>query len=560
MTLVTEDRVDEPNVAPTSRPNLSSPGRRIGLSSRLTIVAAVLFLEKFALNFFVDFDSVNTARGFGALVRAVQHFGFRFVVTLAISTALFTYARNPGQLGKDDSAARATPLSTKWLLAHIAFFPPLALATFLLYGEHGIDVPFPWRVGVWLLLALAAVWTLLEGMGMPELWRGGVGKIRVTSIYALVTAAVSASAMQWGQSLWTGMAQVTFAAVHSVLVPIIPQLHADASTRVIDTGRFAIEIVAGCSGLEGMGLMLAFCIAWLALFRHEYIFPRALLLIPAGLVLSFALNVFRIAALLLIGHGGLPAMAVEGFHSQAGWIAFNCAAGLIAFVSLKSPWLNRPTSATAAVATENPTAAYLLPFLAILAAGMVARVLSTGFEILYFLRPLAAALLLYRYWPRLAQLRWSISWRGPVAGLTAFLIWAITAHALTQQEPMPAALANSEPLARDLWIAIRVVGSVIAVPLAEELAYRGFLLRRMVAADFETVRFKAVGVWSLLASSIIFGISHGSMWIAGIAAGLVYGWVLIRTESMGEAVAGHATTNALVAVAVLSGNQWQLWL
>jgi exosortase/archaeosortase family protein len=66
-----------------------------------------------------------------------------------------------------------------------------------------------------------------------------------------------------------------------------------------------------------MGLMLAFGTVLLLLFRHEYIFPRALLLIPAGLLLSFALNIARIAGLVLIGNAGYPEAAVYGFQ---GWL------------------------------------------------------------------------------------------------------------------------------------------------------------------------------------------------------------------------------------------------
>ncbi len=53
--------------------------------------------------------------------------------------------------------------------------------------------------------------------------------------------------------------------------------------------------------------------------------------------------------------------------------------------------------------------------------------------------------------------------------------------------------------------------------------------------------------------------THGSMWFAGALAGLAYGAVAIRANRLGEAVAAHATTNALVAGQVLLFGQWQLW-
>ena len=553
------DHVAEPGVLVTGHGTPLGLTRRMGIGARFAVAAGLLFLEKFILNFFVDFDSAQAARGLGAAVRVYQHWGFRFLVTLAISLTLFTYVRGREQLAAVESASRSVTLRLQWFLLHTVLLPPLTVASFLLYGSHGLQVPFALVLGLWLLLALAAVLALFAALAPWALWREGARCLGILWLYALAAAACSASAMQWSQSLWASMARVTFEAVHYLLAPLIPTLQANPSTLVIDTGRFAVEVSTICSGLEGIGLMLAFCGAWLVLFREEYIFPRALVLLPAGLLLILALNVLRIAALVLIGHAGWREMAIYGFHSQAGWIVFNAAAGLIAFASTRSSWLSRAVAHDARPATENPTAAYLLPFLAILAAGMIARAVSTGFETLYLLRPAAAALAIYLCWPRVASLDWRASWRGPAVGVAVFIIWAIATHFFTQQKAMPPALAAMPPILRELWIAIRIAASAIIVPIAEELAYRGFLLRRLVAADFEKVPFQSAGGWALLVSSTAFGLGHGSMWLPGIIAGVLYGAVLMRTGRMGEAVAAHATTNASIAAWVLFGNEWQLW-
>jgi CAAX prenyl protease-like protein len=112
---------------------------------------------------------------------------------------------------------------------------------------------------------------------------------------------------------------------------------------------------------------------------------------------------------------------------------------------------------------------------------------------------------------------------------------------------------------RVLWVAIRVAAAVLTVPIAEELAFRGYLMRRIMAADFEAVRFRGVGVTALIVSAVAFGIGHGALWFPGVIAGLAYGFVLINTDRFGEAVAAHATTNALLAAYVLLWGQWQLW-
>ena len=124
---------------------------------------------------------------------------------------------------------------------------------------------------------------------------------------------------------------------------------------------------------------------------------------------------------------------------------------------------------------------------------------------------------------------------------------------------MPPALAALPPLSRASWVAAHLVVSLGAVPIAEELAFRGYLLRRIAAADFESLPPRSIGTWPLLLSSLVFGLCHGALWLPGMIAGVTYGLVFIRSQRMGEAIAAHATANALIAVCVLVDSQWQLW-
>jgi len=532
---------------------------RLNLAVRGAAVAAVLFAEKLLLNFLVSSSAPRAARGFGAVVWVTQHWGFRFLVTFAAALALFCYVRGDERLHEINAAARSAPVRVPLLLAHAVLLVPLAGVTFLLYNRAS-PLPFALIVALWLALAAAASVALLTALAPWELWRRAARAAGALWVYAGAAALVASSAMEWSQELWDPTASITFELVRHVLTPLLPNLHGDPATHVLGTDHFRIEVAEGCSGLEGMGLMLAFCSAWLIYFRKEYLFPRALILIPAGLVLIFALNVLRIATLMMIGNAGFPAIALYGFHSQAGWIAFNVAAGGVAYSSRHSRWLNRAARGEPrSVATDNPTAAYLVPFLSILAAGMLARAVSNGFETLYVLRFIAALIALRVYWSRLRELDWRFTWRGPAIGLSVFVIWIAGARFFLHSSPMPQSLLAMSPAARALWIGIRVVASVTTVPIAEELAYRGYLMRRIAAEDFEALRFTAVGVVPLLVSAAIFGVTHGALWLPGIITGVLYAALLVRTGRFGEAVAAHAATNGLVAAYVLLANQWQLW-
>jgi CAAX prenyl protease-like protein len=64
---------------------------------------------------------------------------------------------------------------------------------------------------------------------------------------------------------------------------------------------------------------------------------------------------------------------------------------------------------------------------------------------------------------------------------------------------------------------------------------------------------------ALVVSSTAFGLMHGSRWLAGTAAGAIYAFAFLRRNRLGDAIAAHATTNALLAAWVLLGDNWKFW-
>ena len=537
------------------------PPPKLGLPARIAVVAAVLFADKILLNRFVDFDRAQAAQGLGAIVRNVQHWGFRFLVALAAAVVVFAYVSGREALKSADAAVGAARMRISWMFAHAACVALLIPLSSLLYPDATASLPLPAVVALWMVFGGAAALSAILAMAPWSLWLKVARGFGIIWCYAAIAALFGASAIQASQRLWNPTAGLTFDLVRRVLLPVIPTLSADSATRVLSTNRFAVEVSDICSGLEGVGLMLGFTCVWLLYFRREYIFPRALLLIPVGLVAIFALNVLRIAGLVLIGHAGVPAVAVYGFHSQAGWIAFNAVACGLVFFSRRSAWLSREASQSSASAvTHNPTAVYLVPLLAILAAGSLSHAMSGQFEAFYPLRLIAGLFALLFYRRRLMALDWRWSWRGPAMGLAVFALWLVGAHFfLTQPGTLLQPLEAMSPAMRGVWIPSRVAASVIVVPIAEELAYRGYLMRRMTGEDFESVPFQSVRWPALTVTAIVFGLAHGTMWLPGMAAGLAYGLIVVRRGRIGEAVAAHATTNALIAVSVLGWNQWQLW-
>jgi len=140
-----------------------------------------------------------------------------------------------------------------------------------------------------------------------------------------------------------------------------------------------------------------------------------------------------------------------------------------------------------------------------------------------------------------------------------FIVWAGFAHFLTSPAPAPHALLQLPVPLRSGWLSCRLLAAILTVPVAEELAYRGYLLRRLADAHFESVAFADVRWPALAVSAIAFGVTHGGMWFPGILAGMAFGALAMKSGKLGEAIAAHGTTNALLAIYVLKFDQWQLW-
>jgi CAAX prenyl protease-like protein len=99
---------------------------------------------------------------------------------------------------------------------------------------------------------------------------------------------------------------------------------------------------------------------------------------------------------------------------------------------------------------------------------------------------------------------------------------------------------------------------VVTVPIAEELCFRGYLLRKLVSAEFESVDPRRFTWLSFLLSSILFGVLHRN-WIAGILAGMGFAMLVYRRGRLTDAIVAHSACNAMVAAYVILTNSWGLW-
>ena len=141
-------------------------------------------------------------------------------------------------------------------------------------------------------------------------------------------------------------------------------------------------------------------------------------------------------------------MAVGGFHSQAGWLAFNGIALGLVVLSRRVPLFSRvePRRRDEPAPAANPTAAYVGPLLAIALTTMITGAVSEGgFDRLYAARVLAAVAVLWYFRRDMPPCGESARGMAVAVGLAVFAIW-------TALEPAPASTAAATaiptPLAR----------------------------------------------------------------------------------------------------------------
>ncbi len=535
------------------------------LVGRLLCLAVLLGVEVTALSLFVDNETLPRT---GHLLPLLQEWGPSLVRgAIAFGAVFLTFAL----LKCRDALERVAllPIQPFWLAGHVLVAAGFAFVSMRLYAARQSDPNPDLLAAAWALMGLLAVVLAAVGFLKFRTWRQVWAATGSLWVVALSTALIASFLTQPARALWEPTTRLTFTLVKFMSSWILPGVTTDLEHATIRAPHFSVIIAPECSGLEGAALILLFAIAWLWLFRQECRFPWALALPPLGVIALFLLNAVRLTALVLIGNAGAKQIAAGGFHSQAGWISFNAVAFGLCVVARRSPWfssglmpgLTETKIETKPETTADATTAFLVPFLAILGTGMLTRAVSSGFESLYPLRLLIGGLALWTFRRSYRDCDWRIAWPAPVAGAGVFVLWVVLDRiaGVSSAGPIPAALESMSGPARILWLGARVLAASVTVPVAEELAFRGYLMRRLSAADFESVNPRQFTWFALALSSLVFGILHGSSWPAGVAAGFVYGWLYARRGRLGDAVAAHATTNILLAMYVLIFQQWQFW-
>ena len=229
------------------------------------------------------------------------------------------------------------------------------------------------------------------------------------------------------------------------------------------------------------------------------------------------------------------------FFRQAAWPRLAPLAAVFAFYALRGAWPHLGLNGSGN--TPSWDARWLAP-----------------------LGALCAALLLAAHWRQYTELSrqsWP-TWRelacAAGAGVGVFALWIMLDEPWMRMglpvfvfRPVNAQGELMWSLLLSYWLA-----SIALLPLAQELFWRSFLMRRLQSPAFESVALQIVSLRAVVISSLLCMLTH-PFWLAGLFGAVVSAWLYTRSSKLWLPVIAHGVTNGLFGAWVVLNGTWAYW-
>ena len=507
------------------------------------------------------YDSANVRQSVWAPILGYQRFVFSFLFVFLAAFFLAAWPRLR-KMGTRFVEASGPHTWVGFSAAQVMAYGGFVLLTYQLSANS----PGPGDVTsvvflAWFMLLLATAGLALLALAPLSYWRTLLQSEKAALVIATLVGLAAIFVTKILIKYLPDMVVVTLHFSQFLLQLVYPDVVSDPQAAVLGTTRFRVEVSRACAGYEGIALIVAFLTLYLWLSRRELRFPQVLLLYPLGIAAMWIFNSLRIAMLVGIGTTYSRDIAMIGFHSNAGWIAFILVAvGMIGVIH-KVPLFS--ISPRAGIRESGSSArlasALLVPFVILLASTLVTAAASSDFNWLYPLKVIATGAALWIFWRLYEFQQPGQIGEFIVIGVVVFVIWMLLVPASAERTAVFShSLADTAPWIAAGWLVFRFIGSVITVPLAEELAFRGYLLARLSGAPLGTASRIEFAWLPFIGSSLLFGLFHGA-WLAGTFAGLGYALARYRRGRLQDAIVAHMTTNALLSGYVCLTQEWSYW-
>jgi exosortase E/protease (VPEID-CTERM system) len=447
------------------------------------------------------------------------------------------------------------------LAVNLALFAGLTFAT-IRFSQYAASVHQPpWGVYAAYIVPLAATGLSLVWLAAPAgAWIDLFRRYRTEVLLATAGGLTALIAGIVAQAGWRALSGATLRISYRLLTLYEQDVRVDYDRLLLGVGDFNVYVSEACSGYEGIGLVTAFLAMFLAVFRQSLKFPNALLLLPIGMGAIWLLNSVRIMALVSLGAHVSPEVAISGFHSQAGWVAFllvtigiMAGAPRIAFFAAEGGLhLGRPQRAS-----DRLIVAFLAPFMCLMAAAIVTAASAPYDEWFYVLKVISVGVCLWVFRDVYRDLIAKVDPLSIACGAIVGIAWIVTAPTSTEPSEVGLWIADQSVSMAVLWLVFRAIGSIVMVPIAEELAFRGLLHRWLISRRFEAVDYAAFSWVAFVVSSLLFGFMH-QRWIAGTLAGAAFALTMYRSGRLSDPIAAHMIANAIIVIWAVALQDWSL--
>jgi CAAX prenyl protease-like protein len=116
------------------------------------------------------------------------------------------------------------------------------------------------------------------------------------------------------------------------------------------------------------------------------------------------------------------------------------------------------------------------------------------------------------------------------------------------------------PASKVAFLAVRLLGLVLVVPLFEELFWRSFVVRWIIDPDhFPEVPIGRVTPIAAAVTAGLFAVEHPAEWLPALLTGFLWAWLLHQTRSVSACFISHSVANLGLGVYVLTTGNWKFW-
>ena len=169
-----------------------------------------------------------------------------------------------------------------------------------------------------------------------------------------------------------------------------------------------------------------------------------------------------------------------------------------------------------------------------------------------------------------------VSWLAVLVGSVGIVLWIGICKLDLEQEILPSLglgsfvasgersafnpleqLANNKAWAYG-FLAIRLFGLAVVVPIIEEFFLRGFVMRFVMHDNWHQIPFGHVNRTAVIVGTALPMLMHPAELVAAFVWFSMVTWLMVRTRSIWDCVVAHMVTNALLGAYVIWSGDWHL--